>query len=118
MSFKKMLLFVCLILLGGTNVAAQQNDQTTMAHWRWAETGISFDYPADWKLAYEDPFEFILYAPTKEAGGSILIYLGLQVGQLQNDATLESTIQEFAASFRGEVSEIVFGGVDALRIDT
>jgi protein-disulfide isomerase len=120
---KKLVLpLIALLLVSAGVVAANEirpDDTVAPAQeatdFRWAESGLRFDFPSDWTVSPQEGFEFVIVSPP-DADTGTNSFIGLQQGPL-GEETLESIIGQFEATVGAEGEEVEFGGVPAIRID-
>jgi predicted DsbA family dithiol-disulfide isomerase len=92
-------------------LAAQAQDAAETSTWHWPETGIRFEYPADWSFERVEGFEFVLQASDELPRG-----MGLQVFPLVEGDTLSDVFESISEEMGVEAETIELGGVDAMML--
>jgi predicted DsbA family dithiol-disulfide isomerase len=100
-----------LVLLMAFPLAAHAQDAAETSTWHWPETGIRFEYPADWSFEPVEGFEFVLQASDEIPRG-----MGLQVFPLAEGDTLSDVFESISEEMGVEAEIIELGGVDAMML--
>jgi len=105
-------LIAVLVLLMVIPLAAHAQDAAQTSTWHWPETGIRFDYPAEWSFERVDGFEFVLQSSDAVPRG-----MGLQVFPLTEGDTLSSIFETLGEETGAQAEAIDLGGVEAMMLE-